>query len=329
MERINICPPPSAMPKATRTMTEAQQAALAKMKEEIEKMKAVQRRLEDTIASAKGEAAADNRLVAIGKVEVKAAPATAMPKLSISLISNNVQPISLLSDDDGDDSNTKASDPPPAKKRRKAVPGPKTFYNRVEKKMKAVTQKKYQSKYGAKSHAAHVYRLMKDLIEEHCIDGKIVESDPLKALEMSKASFQAFYDHWQVMRSPGYDTDIFREAMDLFADVLKAAADKMSPDQIEEVVSLLESIEACVSGYCIAERSKYDPAVCYSTGHGKNDTWAKKRWRCTVERRAGENVFRETILTILPDYDSRSREPKKGKVLDWEIRAIKWMNGWD
>lgn len=301
---------------------------MAKMKEEIEKMKAEQRRLEDTIASAKGMAATDNRLVAKRDVELKAA--TAMPKLSASTNSNNVQPISLLSEDDEGDSNTKAPvDPPPAKKRRKAVPGPKTFYNRVEKKMKAVTQKKYQSKYGAKSHAAHVYRLIKDLIEENCIDGKIVETDPLKALEMSKASFQAFYDHWQVMRSPGYDTEIFREAMDLFADVLKAAADKMSPDKIEEVVSLLESIEACVSGYCIAERSKYDPAVCYSTGHGKNDTWAKKHWRCTVERRAGENVFRETILTIMPAYDSRSREPKKGKVLDWEIRAIKWMNGWD
>ena len=60
-------------------MTEAQQAALAKMKEEIEKMKAEQRRLEDTIASAKGMAATDNRLVAKRDVELKAA--TAMPKV--------------------------------------------------------------------------------------------------------------------------------------------------------------------------------------------------------------------------------------------------------
>lgn len=107
--------------------------------------------------------------------------------------------------------------------KRKVMPSAKTMYIRVEKKMKAVSQKKYQTHYGSKSHSAHVYYLMKNLIQENCIESKIIESDPRLALDMAKAIFQSFHDHWQVMERPGYDTDIFRDAVDCFSDILKAA----------------------------------------------------------------------------------------------------------
>ena len=73
---------------------------------------------------------------------------------------------------------------------------------------------------------------------------------------MTASIFQAFRDNWQVMSRHGYDSQIFWDALD------------MSKDQIENVVSLLESIETHVGGYDIQERYESDAAVYYTTGQG-------------------------------------------------------------
>merc|ERR1712161_151623 len=82
---------------------------------------------------------------------------------------------------------------------------------------------------------------------------------------------RAFADHWHVMVRTGYDTQYFREAIDLFGDVLQVSRSKMSPEQIADVVTVLKSIERSVGGYCLSERAREDPAVWYSTGDGLKD----------------------------------------------------------
>ena len=216
------------------------------------------------------------------------------------------------------------------KKRRKTTPKPDAMYARVEKKMNAVTQKKYQSCWGSKRHSADVYEIMKDLIVDHCIKERVVESDPLLAEEMARAVFRAFHDNWQVLRRIGYQTGIFREALDAYADVLKAARPFMTPDLVEEVVSLLESIEACVRGYCLHVRMDCDACVYYSTGNGTKSVqlfYGGTREKYGVPRYKDENVIEMTIRVAMPGYDRKTREEKKGKLLDCEVRAFAWMNG--
>ena len=214
-------------------------------------------------------------------------------------------------------------------KKRKTTPSAKMMYTRVGKKMRAVSQKKYQTYYGSKDHAPDVYRMMRDFIKDHCIDGKIVNSDPMLALEMCTAVFEAFNDNWNAMERPGYECQTFREALDLFGDVLKVSRPLMDEGQIENVVGLLESIEACVRGYCLHTRYESDPAVYYSTGRGKDDSFMKKYFpdeHNKVPRRAGENAIMQTILVIMPDYDKSNREKKSGKLLDCEMKAFISMN---
>lgn len=214
-------------------------------------------------------------------------------------------------------------------KKRKTTPSAKMMYTRVEKKMRAVSQKKYQTYYGSKGHAPDVYKMMRDFIKEHCIDGKIVDSDPMLALEMSTAVFEAFNDNWNVMERPGYESQTFREALDLFGDVLKVARPLMDEGQIENVVGLLESIEACVSGYGLQTRYECDPAVYYTTGRGKDDKLMQKFYpdehKDKVPRKAGENAIMETILVVMPDYDKSNREEKSGNFLDSDRMAFTSM----
>lgn len=192
------------------------------------------------------------------------------------------------------------------KKKRKSTPSPKTMYTRVAKKMNAVTQQKYQSNYGSKGHSGDVYGLMREFMKD-CVDSKTVENDPLLAVEMGMSVFGAFNDNWHVMVRPGYETYLFIDAVDMFADILKASRENLDEDQIEKVVSLLESIEASVSGYSIHER--------YVSG-------------CADPSKAGENnVLKQAILAVSPDYDESNRDKKKGKLLDYEVKSICWLNG--
>ena len=194
------------------------------------------------------------------------------------------------------------------KKRAKTTPSPQMS---VEKKMNAVAQKKYQTHYGSKRHSPDVYNLMKDLIKERIIDGKIADDDPILAVTMATAVFNAFNDNWKVMERPGYETIAFRKALDLYADVLKAARPFMNKENIERIVSLLESIEASVEGYCLPERSSW------RGGLPPDDS----RW--DVPRLAGENAIVQTIRMVMPEYDKLTREAKKGTILDCDLRAAR------
>jgi hypothetical protein len=159
------------------------------------------------------------------------------------------------------------------KKKRKTAPTPPRLYERVCKKIEAVRQKKYQSYYGSKNHSSDVFGLMASLIQEEVLDNKeVMTNDPVLALELAKAPFQALYDRWSTMQRPEYGGFEYENSLRLLEKVLVEIQPRISADQIEEVVCLLESVEACVSGYCIDE----------------------------------EKVNEQVIRTVMPDYNKES-----------------------
>ena len=222
---------------------------------------------------------------------------------------------------------------PVLKKRKVNPPTPKAMYRKVAQKMKAVTQKKYQSHYGSKNHSPAVYGLMKSLIKDHCIAQEndtitngLIETNPKLAEEMARNVFHAFDDHWPVMKRTGYETCDFREALDLYGTVLQAAQLQLSKDDVATIVSLLESVEASVGGYCLANRLAEDACVYYTTGGGRDASHlsAKDRARYGVNRHEDENVIQSTIRLIMPDYNKENRSKKQGKPLNCDL--LGWSN---
>jgi len=219
-----------------------------------------------------------------------------------------------------------------AKKRKISIPTPKQMHSRVSKKMNAVTQKKYQSHYGSKNHSPDVYNLMRTLIKENCVDNKLVDTNPSLAVEMCLGVFHAFDENWHVMVRTGYETNIFREAIDLFGDVLKKNCStnnsESNNEQIENIVSTLESIQTNVNGYCLHTRMKEDCAVYYSTGEGSKNTesyYTSILEEYKTKRYAEENVIMDTIRIIMPSYDKKKRPEKQKKFLSYELEGMKGM----
>lgn len=197
-------------------------------------------------------------------------------------------------------------------KKRKIVPKPQTMYIRIEKKMKAVSQKKYQTNIGSKFHTPDVFSMLSDLIQQFCIDSKFVHTDPKLAYHIAKAGFDAIYDHWEVLERVGYGGYEFECALSKLETVLKAVSDsgKLSSEEIEDMVVLLENINTCMAGYCINESYEKDAQGCF-------DYNGKKY-----------NLLEKTIRTIMPNYDKGSRTTKpQNKVLEIDLKRIAWLNG--
>jgi hypothetical protein len=195
-------------------------------------------------------------------------------------------------DDDGQDKEV-------LKKRAKIILKPARLYEKVKNKMHAVKQKRYQTKYGSKNHSPAVCMLLEQLINEHCIDSKMVETDPLYAYDQVKAIFQAFYDHWPVMERPGYGSHELRIALGAVIKVFEAIKPHLSPVKVEEMVSLLESVEACVRPYCLATHSYYD-------------------W--DLHKHINGNFFLDRVYpALMPDYNRENREPKEGVPINSDL----------
>jgi hypothetical protein len=189
------------------------------------------------------------------------------------------------------------------KKKRKTAATPERLYDKVCKRIEAVRQKKFQSNYGSKNHSGEVFGLMGTLIQEEVLDNEeIITSDPMLALELAKAPFQALYDLWSTMERPGYGSFEFQYSLRLLEKVLVKIQPHISTEQIEELVCLLESVEACVSGYCIHTDYNY-------------------------ETKESKNVIEQVICTVMPEYNKENRDRKKGKPLESTVRNIAWLNG--
>lgn len=194
-------------------------------------------------------------------------------------------------------------------KKRKVIPKPSTMYTRIEKKIKASSQKKYNSNYGSKGHVKDVFDMIKNLLDEYCIQSKIISTDPMLAFEVSKAGFQALYDHWQHMIRPGYGQFESKRAFSKLEYILDAIRDTLSNEQVEDMVVVLENVDACCRGYGVNESYELD---------SNNHIDYKKKY----------NTIEKVIRVIMPEYDREKRTNKpKMKYLESELATIAWMNG--
>ena len=201
-------------------------------------------------------------------------------------------------------------------KKRKINPKPETIYMRIQKKVKSASQKKYQTKYGSRSHAPGVYKMLKDLTEQFCIESNIVVTDSLLAFRVAKAGFKSLHDHWQFMEDPGYGENECRDAFEKLEIILKAVKDKLSLQAIEEMVVLLENLNACMSSYCI------------NMGYSKIRSQSFSNCMVSDYDAQKYNVVHRAIRIIMPSYDEKSRPTKpKSKMLVSDIQGLALMNG--
>ena len=153
---------------------------------------------------------------------------------------------------------TKRPPPPPdvaaaAKKKRKpAKPDLDKIYDRVQKKIESVKQKKYQSHYGSKTHAPDVYSFTEGLIRNECFDKGYAESDPLFALSIAKSALVSLTDNFYMMQRPGYDEDYFTCIANDLTKIINKAKPHMNDDAIADSISWIESLEAQLEPYALA-----------------------------------------------------------------------------
>ncbi len=176
------------------------------------------------------------------------------------------------------------------RKKRRINIKPQTVYSRIEKKIKAVSQKKYQSHYGSKGHAGDVFEMLINLIDQFCIENNKIQTDPILAFNIAKAGFTAVFDHWPTFERPGYASWQCKQAFSKFGVVLNAALGQkvLSSEDLESTVELLEDINACMNGYGINESYEINEKGHYDYG---------KKY----------NIIERIILILLPDYDRESR----------------------
>ena len=135
-----------------------------------------------------------------------------------------------------------------AKKRKtsNSKPKPATFASRIQKKIYAVSQKKYQSYWGAKSHAPDVCMLMGDLFSQA---KKYLDTDPRLAYNLITAIFSSFATHFDVMQRPGYCEDLgsmVGELYDIF-ETLQPVLEEAS--LLDEAVEWLEALDSVCAPY--------------------------------------------------------------------------------
>eukprot|EP00956_Cyclotella_meneghiniana_P000593 scaffold642_cov75-Cyclotella_meneghiniana.AAC.11 len=95
------------------------------------------------------------------------------------------------------------------KKRKKAAPSASRIYTRVEKKIEAVKQKKYQSHWGSKTHSTEVYDLVATILSNDVVRSEedYLNEDPRFALSLAEAACTSLSDNFHIMQRPGYDDD--------------------------------------------------------------------------------------------------------------------------
>lgn len=148
-----------------------------------------------------------------------------------------------------------------AKKKRKATPSAKTFYSRVEKKIHAADQKKYNSSnYATKTHAPDVASLMCELLQEVA---PYVATDPKLALALITAICTSLADNYSYMESRsrlGYMHEgFFGFACKLSEYMFGGAnplAENMSEQEKSDMVEWLLDLSGSLRNYCVENYSK-------------------------------------------------------------------------
>jgi len=121
------------------------------------------------------------------------------------------------------------------KKRKPSKPSPSTFYTRVQKKIIAVDQKKYQSYYGAKAHAPDVCDLMSELlqsIEPH------TGTDPKLVIDCCRSVVSSFVDNFGFFERAGYCEDLEGMA-DTIVDYANDVRSKVAQEELDDLAKTM------------------------------------------------------------------------------------------
>ena len=205
-------------------------------------------------------------------------------------------------------------------KKRKINPKPETMYARIEKKIKSVSQKKYQTNYGSKSHCPDVFEMLTKLMKEFCIESEKLETDPMLAFRVAKAGWSAIYDFWQLFERPGYGDS--QDSFDTLQIILLKVTNMglLSKQDIEDMVVLLENLNACFDGYGLNKGSPLKEGFSISDRKSIYEKYDYSKERI--------NIVEQTIRVIMPDYDKESRPTEgKSKALECDIRGLCALNG--
>ena len=131
------------------------------------------------------------------------------------------------------------------KKRKKAAPNPGRAYDRVQKEIEAVRQKKYQSYWGSKFHSEDVYGLVGGIIHEVLeSEENYLENDPKFALKMAEAVCTSLVDNFGTMQRPGYDCQGGWSMIDdSLRQIAEAAKPLLSEEEREHFASWVQDLE--------------------------------------------------------------------------------------
>lgn len=208
-------------------------------------------------------------------------------------------------------------------KKRKINPEPETMYTRIEKKIKSVQQKKYQTNQGSKRHACDVFDMLENLMDEYCVKSGVLKNDPMLAFRVAKAGWSAIYDFWQYFERPSYGSLEAQQALALLQFILFKVKETglLLKDDIEVMVVVLENSNACFEDYCLNRgpslregRSITDELHFYAKYENPHSS-------------TNGNMIEDTIRIIMEDYDPKSRPNGKNKSLECDIRGFCALNG--
>jgi len=121
------------------------------------------------------------------------------------------------------------------KKRKSSKPSPSTYYSRVQKKIFAVDQKKYQSYYGAKAHAPDVCNFMSDLLESL---EQYTRTDPKLVIDCCRSVVSSFVDNFAFFQRAGYCEDL--ECMaDTIVDYVNDVRSDVTQEELDDLAKTM------------------------------------------------------------------------------------------
>jgi len=164
-----------------------------------------------------------------------------------------------------------------AKKRKKPAPSASKAYDRVAKKINAVTQKKYQSHWGSKTHSTDVYSLVATLLDEVIAhENNYLETDPRFALTIAESAITSLTDNFGTICRPGYDDDGGWSSIDIsLRRIVEAAKPHLTEEECEDAAVWIEEMHSTADAYGLMDYHDFLQTCEFLRGAGEGKSEEK------------------------------------------------------
>ncbi|KAL7449166.1 hypothetical protein ACHAWC_001255, partial [Mediolabrus comicus] len=165
------------------------------------------------------------------------------------------------------------------KKRKKAAPSASRVYTRVQKKIEAVKQKKYQSHWGSKTHGTDVYSLVAEILTNEVINAPeaYLTKDPRFGLSIAKAAITSLSDNFHSMERPGYDDDDGWSTIDRsLLTIAQAVRPILSEEEREEFAEWVEELDSTGEPYGLTMYTEFSKTVAFIRGEEEEEDDERK-----------------------------------------------------